>query len=268
MGLGIKTALQRLFYQYCPGRRGWQPYCGTRVYFDPGSILLRVLQDQGAFEPHIQKCLCQLAQPGSTVLDVGANVGLMAVPVLQAKPDCQVVSFEPSPSSVPYLKKTWTHSPYRQRWIIREVALSHQPGQVEFCLAGRGDSAYEGLRSGPRVSQAKTTTVQANTLDQEWEQLHRPSVSVIKIDVEGGEWQVLLGGPRLFDTCRPALILEWYEDYLKEFGTAPQELLKFALQRSYRLYSLPAGIEVADAVDLRVQMMLYSNFVLLPRQTL
>jgi FkbM family methyltransferase len=47
-----------------------------------------------------------MAKPDTTVFDVGANIGLMAIPLLTHVPECRVISFEPSENSVPYLRKT------------------------------------------------------------------------------------------------------------------------------------------------------------------
>ena len=50
--------------------------------------------------------------------------------------------------------------------------------------------------------------VEATTLDDEWRASGSPEISVLKVDVEGGEPPVLRGATALLGAQRPALLLE------------------------------------------------------------
>jgi predicted RNA methylase len=43
--------------------------------------------------------------PGATILDVGANIGQVTVPVAAARPDCRVFAFEPIPVTAECLRR-------------------------------------------------------------------------------------------------------------------------------------------------------------------
>src|SRR5207244_2025873 len=81
------------------------------------------------------KLIRGLVTPGTWYFDVGANIGLMSVPVLQSVHDCHVLSLEPSPNSYPFLERTWLESPWKDRWVVKIKAAGAQSGQVEFCLS-------------------------------------------------------------------------------------------------------------------------------------
>jgi protein O-GlcNAc transferase len=49
------------------------------------------------------------------------------------------------------------------------------------------------------------------TLDAVWEEESRPEISVVKIDVEGAELDVLEGATAVLRTCRPAVMVELAE---------------------------------------------------------
>lgn len=250
-------------YTSVPGFAGRFPYYGTSVQFPRGAPIFRVICEQGGFEPEIVERLVKLAHPGTTVFDVGANLGLMAIPVLRACDSCRVVSFEPSPNSLAFLRQTNRESSFGDRWQVIEKALAGAAGETDFVVGRPEDALFEGFKSS-HLADARTIKVPVSTLDNEWRAIGAPHVSVVKIDVEGAEGQVLDGARALLSTERPALVIEWHEPYLQRFGTPPAQLLGVAAEYCYQIFTVPHGIEVRDAAALRVQMMACQNFLLLP----
>jgi FkbM family methyltransferase len=259
----LKRQLKYWLYNSVPGFAGRFPYYGTQVHFPPGAGIFRVVCSQGNFEGDIVSRMVRLARPNSTVFDVGANIGLMAIPVLQSCPTCRVVSVEPSPSSLPYLQRTVDGSAYGDRWTVIPRAMSNRPGEMDFAIGRSQDSLFEGFTAAG--SGERSIKVQVATLDDEWVRLGRPSVSLIKIDVEGAEGLVLDGAGLLLRSERPALLIEWHEDYLNRLGTPVGQVLERARDWRYRIFTIPGGVVVDDADSLRVQMFECSNFLLLPR---
>lgn len=250
-------------YNSVPGFSGRFPYFGTHVYFPKDALIFRAVCDQGIFEAEIVQRMVKLAKPNTTVFDVGANLGLMSVPVLTECPTCRVVSFEPSPSSLPFLERTRTESSYRDRWTIVGAGVAEQAGELGFSVGSPHDALYEGFRSGDRIAGARTVKVPVTTLDAEWQRLGQPEVSLIKVDVEGAEAGVFAGARQLLAACRPAILVEWYAPYLNRFGTAPAELLRIASPFNYRIFTVPAGVPVDDERALAAQMIDCQNFLLL-----
>lgn len=250
-------------YSSVPGFAGRVPYYGTTVHFPRRAPVFRVMCENGGFEPEIIDRLVTLARPGTTVFDIGANIGLMAIPVLRRCASCRVVSFEPSPNSLAYLRHTVRGSGFDGRWLLVEKALAEHSGEAAFVIGHPEDALFEGFRSAA-LRDARTITVPVSTLDAEWAALGSPDVSVVKIDVEGAEDQVLRGARALLAARRPALVLEWYGPYLERFETPPGRLTAFAAEHGYRIFTVPHGVAVPDAVALRVQLMSCQNFLLLP----
>ena len=250
-------------YNSVPGFRGRFPYFGTPVHFPKNALLFRAVCDQGIFEADIVHRMVSLARPNTTVLDVGANLGLMSVPVLQGCSTCRVVSFEPSPSSRPYLQRTHSDSPYRDRWTVIGAAVSERAGELDFTVGSAHDALYEGFRSGDRIANGTVIKVPVVSLDESWRKLGEPDVSLIKIDVEGAEAGVLAGASALLERCRPAVLVEWFAPYLLRFDTPPQDLLRTAERFHYRIFTVPAGVPVDDGRALTAQMIACQNFLLL-----
>lgn len=249
----------RLYNRVFGGR---VPFYGVTLHTPPHSIALWAVCADGGFEPDVVRRLIALTRPNTTMIDVGGNAGLMAIPVLREVPGSRVVSFEPSPTSLPWLERTAHESEFRDRWNIVPKALSNTAGEAEFAVGGSRDALYEGFKSHDRIAGGRSVRVQVSTIDAEWMALAQPDVSVIKIDVEGAEGLVLGGAERVLRACRPALVLEWHAAYLNRFGTEPNDLLRLADEFNYRIFTIPAGVPVDDRRALQVQMVACDNFVL------
>jgi FkbM family methyltransferase len=262
--MSFRKTFKRWLYGYCPGFSGRFPYFGIDVFFPPQSKSFFAACEQGIYEADVLMFLQKLARRGTYIFDVGANIGLMAIPVLKNCPDCTVISFEPSPSSLPYLRRTVFGSGFADRWIVVEKALADREGELDFTVGRPQDSLYEGFRSSGRLPDSRMVKVLVSTLNVEWARLGRPDVSIIKIDVEGAESLVLEGAADLLNTCRPYLVVEWYADHLKSFGVLAEELLNLAQRHKYRLHSIPNGVPVDDVPTLRAQMLVCWNFLLSP----
>jgi FkbM family methyltransferase len=258
----LKRRLKYLLYNFAPGLAGRFPYYGSRVHFPVGAPVFREICERGGFEPDIIDRMCKLALPSTMVFDVGANIGLMAIPVLRSCGTCRVVSFEPSPNSLPYLQQTARGSAFADRWIIRGVALAASAGELDFTIGRPEDALFEGFNSAERIADARVIKVKVSTVDEEWRALGRPRVSVIKIDVEGAEGGVLDGASELLETEQPAVLIEWHEPYLSRFGTPPESILQVANRFGYRVFTIPGGVPVGDGASLTVQMLSCQNFLL------
>jgi len=209
--------------------------------------------------------LTKLIQPGTTYFDVGANIGLTSLPILQVQPDCDVVSFEPSPNALPYLSRTVRESPYAGRWQVVGAMVDDTVGESEFYLAKPAEGAFDGSRPTGRVATAGMVTVPVTTLDHEWVTRGCPKVSVIKIDVEGGELGVLRGAKDCLRQTRPFIVLEWNEINLKSHAILLTDLLKFADTHQFSILRLPDLVPVQTGGHLRVCAALGSeNFLLSP----
>lgn len=260
-----KAWLKRHYYSRWPTWAGSFPYFGTKVYFPLNSHLFLRACEEGVYEKDLLRLLRAFIRPGTTYFDVGANIGLMAVPILRDVPQCQVVSFEPSPSALPFLRKTHAGCAHNARWQLIEKAIGNQPGTAEFYTFGPENSAFDGLRNTQRRREdPKVVSVPVTTLDVEWANLGKPEVSVIKIDVEGLEMGVLQGGRDCIRQKNPVVIMEWDAANLKSGKYQITDLLDWASEADYELRAANSGIVINSPELLRWQMMLGDTFVLIP----
>lgn len=258
----IRRTIKRLLYGSCPGFAGAFPYFGVQVHFPPRSWSFYAACEQGIFERDNVRLLQSLVRANTTVFDVGANIGLMAAPVLRHCPDCRVISFEPSPNVLPSLRRTIAGSPFGSRWQLIEKAVSSKEGVAKFVISPQAESLFDGFRNTHRASRSSTVTVPVTTLDATWQALGRPAVSVIKCDVEGADLDVLEGARSCLVATGTAILTEWNATNLAAYERPPASLLEFAHRTGYRVFAVPGFAEIPDSTTLQLLMIETESFLL------
>jgi FkbM family methyltransferase len=162
----------------------------------------------GLFEEAEIRYLCSKVKPESTVIDIGANVGLFTVALARKiEATGKVLSFEPLPSNISRLKQNLTRNRLNNVNIF-PIALGDIDGTVLLYLAN--DPAYStttGVVAENRGT-GETMVVEVARLDRIWREIGSPNVSAIKIDVDGGELAVITGAQELLANCAPLLLVE------------------------------------------------------------
>jgi FkbM family methyltransferase len=138
--------------------------------------------------------LSQQELAGKLVIDCGAAEGVFAAKCVGA--GFRVVAFEPLPMFVAALRKTFAG---RENFELVECAVGARDDTVSFC--------EDGVRSGTSHSgglQVKRTTLDSVILPRE------EPVGFIKADIEGSEYDMLIGAYELVRRDRPRLALTVY----------------------------------------------------------
>jgi FkbM family methyltransferase len=260
----LRKRAKKLLYGHTPGFAGRFPYFGTQVYFPPKAEAFDVVCQTGIYEADNVHALVALARPDSYVFDVGANLGLMAIPVLARCPTCTVVSLEPSPATLACLQRTARYSGYGNRWQIVGKAASAQPGQAEFFAGPPAQGLYDGLRAAGRGNSMRKLMVDVTTIDDEWDRLGQPAVSLMKVDVEGAEYEVLSGARRCIASRRPAIVSEWATVNACNYGRPVEQFYDLVRELGYQMYAVPHMSRAESRQMLHAQLLFCSNFVLLP----
>jgi FkbM family methyltransferase len=263
--MNFKRSLKRWLYGSCPGFKGVFPYFGERIHFPPGSLIFELAMLEGIFEHANVKLLQAALRPHTWAFDIGANLGLMSAPLLHTEPTLRVVSVEASPRTAEYLGRTIAASPRRDRWQLVPKALGATEGKIEFFAATGTDGVFDGLRDTGRSRGSAKVTVPLTTLDTLWRAAGRPPVSLVKIDVEGAEADVLRGGRECLLSTRPVVLLEWNRQNLAAYGCPPESLLALAADLNCDILNAPGLAPVTSPASLWFQTGVGETFLLVPR---
>lgn len=262
--MSLRKEIKKWLYGNCPGFAGSFPYYGTKVYFPKNSLVFRLACEQGIYENKNLILISGLIRPNTVYFDVGANIGLMSIPLLYSYPSCNVVSVEPSPNTLPFLIQTAKNSKFGNRWHIVGKAAGNMIGSLDFYTASLELGAYDGFQDTKRAGHTSIVNVPVTTIDKEWELMNFPPVSVIKIDVEGGELQAMQGAINCINQEKPYILLEWNSTNLEAYKCEPERLLKFAEAVNYEVFSLPYIVPVTNPRMLNFQMCITESFLLAP----
>ncbi len=198
-----------------------------RLHLDLNVYLQRQTYYFGSFEPKIFAFFCAALKTGDEVVDVGANIGVYSLlsAVLVGRQGT-VTAFEP-------------YSQFRQALDtnvalnglanidVCNLALSHQAGSMEL-FADRQSASFVG---DPNDRTLCSEMVRVETLDG-YCASKELAPRLIKIDVDGHDYQVLQGGSGLISKVNPLLCVEVSSDG----AYSPTELFNLLDTQQYRVF--------------------------------
>lgn len=142
--------------------------------------------------------------PDDTCLDIGANVGAYTLLFASLAPNGRVIAVEPGPTSFPRLEENVQRNKLTGRVDLVNKALGEESGVLEF-VVGKQSSSSHIVRD--RDDQQRVTGVACTTLDDLGKTLDIGRCDFAKVDVEGFEESVILGGCKFLHNMRPKGIL-------------------------------------------------------------
>lgn len=228
-------------------------------------VMRPYMQRAGCWEPDEGRLLRSLARPGCRFLDVGANVGYFSVLIGRTVAGAAVAAVEPDPDNVRALRfNLWAN---RVRGDVWPVALDDRDRALE--LSGNAHNLGD-LRSG-RVTATEldvdpgittenraqaTKTAAAATTATTWTV---PAASgrdlfpdrvfdLVKIDVQGWEFPVLIGLDEVLRRAPVAVVSEFWPAPLRATGREPEEVLAHYRELGYRIRT-QVGAELKTLSD-------------------
>ena len=207
----------RLFLRLVRGRRVVRRVEGMTFDLDLGEMI-----DVGLFlqqyERDVVAVVERVTEPGWTVLDIGANIGAHTLRLSRLVGTTgRVFAFEPMDYAFSKLSRNLL---LNEAGNTRAFKLALSDHNADACPV---DFRSSWATSGER--RRETSSVDLRKLD-DWFLEHRLSrLDLIKLDVDGHEWQVLKGGLMSIERYRPILLIEAGAWHFASRETNPLELL-------------------------------------------
>jgi FkbM family methyltransferase len=210
-----------------------QPYGDGVIQVDTRSYIEWSIHVYGAYDPATVELLKRLAHPGAVVLDVGANVGIVTLPMARVVgPTGSVHAFEPHPAVRSRLKRNVALNNLSNVTICGD-AIGSAPGRATLYGNVTGNDGAGSLAPAPTLRE--TFTVEVRTLDSYTANLAK--VDLIKIDVEGADYGVLEGARATIERWHPAIYIEVCEEpFLARFNVTPAMVLSFFKDAGYEVW--------------------------------
>ena len=174
-------------------------------------------------------------KPGDTVIDGGANAGLHTIPMANlVYPDGKVYAYEPQEQTAAALQRWIDWADRANVCVVREVAIGAYSGNLQFFCNAK--------------STAHSSARRMDSNDADWIEVQVPVVriddeniegrcSFIKLDLEGGERDALIGASEIINRDKPVVAfenaLEWAAH---KFNYGRFEILDFFANSDYEVY--------------------------------
>ena len=227
MGIGAASSIWRRALFKALGsvyfRRKCRTSDGVFQAFVSSNCSLKVLSPRGLFiDPVHQRFIRDWIEPTSVVWDVGANLGLFALPAALRAAKGRVYGFEPDVELAANLYRTLRlpqNNGLKISWFC--LAISNQDSTAAFQISkfSRAMNKLEGVGEwhNNQVITDELRSVATMRIDTLSQSLSPPTV--LKIDVEGAEMRVLEGGEETISTHRPAILIEGPRELWKKIGS-------------------------------------------------
>ncbi len=143
------------------------------------------------------------------ILDVGANIGFFTLYAARQAPAARIIAVEPFPETCHRLRELLVHNDIEQRVMVLNCAVALEPGPAEMDSAEGIPSVYRRIHSeaaatlnlnrGHRRIDAKSANpgvpILKRTLGDVLEAANVEEVDLMKMNIHGSEYAVLLGTP-------------------------------------------------------------------------
>ncbi len=155
-----------------------------------------------------------------TILDIGANLGVISIGALYTGEMQRAIAIEPEPSNFALLKHNVDQNGLTDRFICLPYAISDQNRELNLELNpnNTGDHRLRPTlpaRDAPeleRESERATITIEARSLDQlaqSWPTEFTSDLALVWIDIQGWEGNAFVGGKSLLSSGVPVVSEIW-----------------------------------------------------------
>ena len=189
----------------------------------------------------VGRCLNGLLRGRSAVLwDVGANVGSISLPLARRHPDLVVDAFEPSPPVVARLRRNLAlNTALAARVDVYDVALCDRTGWAEFFPSAEPGNSGVGALMACANTAATSVRVAAHSGDDLIAAGAARPPDVLKIDVEGFEYEVLYGLRRHLARHAAAAVIFEHEPYRLRDRNQSASAADLLSSLGFSLFALP-----------------------------
>ena len=229
----VGTGVRRLVHNAMPvGTKFWIRVPdglgkGLWMYVDPR---FEIGYTNGDHEPWIQELLKSELRPGDCYYDVGAHTGFFSLIASRiVGPSGKIVTFEPDPENAAVLESHLARNRLTNVTVV-EAAVWSSAGQLTFQRAAEASNRTQG-QVAVTAAGSSCISVRAVCLDDLVFGEQYPVPRLMKMDVEGAEWEALHGAQRVLAEAQPKLLCEVHDgaqmgpirEFLKTLGYTAEE---------------------------------------------
>jgi FkbM family methyltransferase len=188
-------------------------YEGCKLLIRPLVDFIEMEMVSGRWEPYVKAILDKEVKSGDVVADVGANIGIYAVPL--AKRVSKVIAFEPHPKTSEMLETSIKLNQLSNIMLIKR-AVGEKREKVLLDISSA--PAFSNISSSNTLDQG-TGCVEIESIDLDTALAMENRLDWLLVDIEGFEVNALNGARKTLETLSPKIIVETYHNHKDEVST-------------------------------------------------
>jgi FkbM family methyltransferase len=199
-----------------------------KLRFDKGSHMGNYIYWQGFYSRSELMALEAVLKPDSVFIDVGANNGYFTLFAAKRTRNGRVLSFEPVSTYFSNMEHNVELNQFENVELFN-IGLSDGTAEELPIYSDVADENRDGLATiypgGHRNTQIGT--IKLSSLDRVAAEQKLVKVDVIKIDVEGAEFDVLKGGRSVLERWHPAILIELSRETSSNAGYSVKDVMDY-----------------------------------------
>ncbi len=232
-------------YLYAPGSMRTVEVDGINLKLDISDTVGH--SSYFAVDEPAQVVLYNFVKPGMKVIDIGANIGATTLNLAKkVGANGKVFSFEPSPYNYQLASQNISLNNFDNIQLINQGLGNEKTTAFLYNVNKNNRGMQRLLKDNGENNSYEKTAVQIDTLDSSMKNFSISAPSFIKIDVEGYEYNVLVGGSETILRYKPGLFIELDEDNLREQGNTAKELIELIIKFGYKIINAANGSTVNE----------------------
>jgi FkbM family methyltransferase len=206
----------------------------------------------GSFEPWTARILRKLITPGMVVLDIGANIGAHTLIIAQhVGPTGRVLAFEPTNFAIEKLRVNLSLNPEITgrvqifQYFLTSMSSDRLPKQIysSWPLMRDPDHQSHPAHLGVEMSTSRATPL---ALDDVLARENVAKIGLVKLDVDGFEFDVLDGAKTMMQRDLPIFVMELAPYAIEERGPTFEQFIEFFRSLNYHFYDERSGRQLPD----------------------
>jgi FkbM family methyltransferase len=209
----------------------------------------------GYYERGLVRMLKEQMPANGVLIDIGANIGSISIPLSRMRPDIRIVAVEASP------------------WIFRVLKANIEANNATNITAANFAVYSESQRSLPMYAPKElfgkgslkavytndAEMVESITVDDIKRKFNLPAIHFIKVDVEGFEAAVFQGMTQLTINDKPKIVFEFSEWAEVAAGFKAREAQSIILSKGYRIQQMDNDFNLVGEPSYELQKIKSAN---------
>jgi FkbM family methyltransferase len=219
-------------------------YQDQTLYYPAQSMIGAYVASGDGWDSVLQPILVMLFPfQAPSVVEVGSNIGASLMQIKLAQPDAVVHCFEPVDRFRELLEKNIAVNRWNNIHVSSAVLASTAEERHLHANTSTASVVSRDYDSHQFLSSRRVRTSTLDEIFREGSQL-----DFIKVDTDGFDFDVLLGGRHTLQRFHPVLFFEFEPSLILEVGRTPEDFLKYLNALTYETFLMFSNLGISLGV--------------------